>query len=127
MPRSTNAPASRERRRKYLKRAKGFVGGRRKLYRMARETVQRSLAYAYRDRKAKKRVFRRLWIHRLNAACRQNGLSYSQFMKGLKKARVELDRKALAELAERSRETFQKLAEIAKQHLKDGSAKAVAE
>ncbi|MBI4431516.1 MAG: 50S ribosomal protein L20 [Candidatus Omnitrophica bacterium] len=118
MPRSTNAPASRRRRKKVLKRAKGFVGGRRKLYRTAQETVNRSFVYAYRDRKAKKRNFRRLWIVRLNAACRQNGISYSRFMKGLKQARVELDRKVLAELAVRSASTFAKLVEIAKEHLR---------
>ena len=118
MPRSTNAPASKKRRRRLFKRAKGFVGGRRRLYRTARETVNRALVYAHRDRRAKKRNFRRLWIVRLNAACRQNNISYSRFIKGLKQARVELDRKVLAELAVRSTSTFARLVEIAKEHLR---------
>src|SRR3990167_3765238 len=114
MPRATNAPASRERRRRVLKRAKGFVGGRGRLYRTAQETVNRAMQYAYRDRRVKKRTFRRLWIARLNAACRKNGISYSQFIRGLKKARIELDRRVLAEVAVRSTETFSKLTGIAK-------------
>ncbi len=126
MPRSTNSPASRRRRKKVLSRAKGFVGGRRKLYRTAKETVNRALAYAYRDRKVKKRNFRRLWIVRLNAACRLNGISYSRFMKGLKQARVELDRKVLADLAARSGTTFTKLVEIAKEHLREHDEKTAA-
>lgn len=122
MPRSTNAPASRNRRRKVLKRARGFVGGRHRLYRTAVESVHRAMAYSYRDRKRKKRDFRRLWINRLNTACRKNGISYSRFIAGLKKARVELDRKVLADLAANSATTFAKLIEIAKDHLHESSA-----
>jgi large subunit ribosomal protein L20 len=90
---------SRRRRKKVLKLAKGFRGGRSKLYRTAAGTVDRALRYAYRDRKVRKREFRRLWIVRINAAARMNGLSYSRFMHGLQSAGVELDRKVLAELA----------------------------
>lgn len=112
MPRATNNPASRERRRKVLKRAKGFVGGRRKLYRTAKETVMRAMAYATRDRKVRKRDFRRLWTVRINAACRLNGLKYSQFIAGLKAANIELDRKSLAELAVRDAEAFKQICDI---------------
>ena len=114
MPRSTNAPASRKRRKKVLKRAKGFVGGRRKLFRTANETVQKGLAYATRDRKQRKRQFRRLWTSRINAACRLNGMSYSRFIAALKKAQVELDRKALSEIAATDAEAFQKIVELVK-------------
>lgn len=114
MPRSVNNPASRRRRKKVLKRAKGFWGGRRKLIRTAKETVMRAMAFATRDRKQRKRQFRRLWTTRINAACRLNGLSYSRLIAGLKKAKVALDRKSLAEIAVRDQEAFQKIAEIAK-------------
>jgi large subunit ribosomal protein L20 len=106
MPRATNNPASRRRRKRILKQAKGFVGGRRKLYRTARETVEKSLQYAYRDRRTRKRDFRRLWIVRINAAAREHGLSYSQFMHGLDVAGVRIDRRILADLAVRDREAF---------------------
>ena len=114
MPRSTNAPASRKRRKKVLKRAKGFVGGRRKLIRTATETVRRAMAFATRDRKVKKREFRRLWQTRIGARCRQYGISYSAFMAGLKKANVALDRKSLAEIAVRDADAFKQLTELAK-------------
>ena len=114
MPRATNNPASRRRRKRVLKQAKGFVGGRRKLYRTARETVEKSLQYAYRDRKARKRDFRRLWIVRINAAAREHGLSYSQFMHGLKSAGIDIDRKILADLAVRDREAFAELVTAAR-------------
>ncbi len=114
MTRATNNVAAHRRKKKVLKQAKGYFGGRSKLYRTAKETVQRSLAYAYRDRKAKKRDFRRLWIIRINAAARLFGLSYSLFMQGLKKAGVILDRKNLAEIAAGDLNTFGKLAEMAK-------------
>ena len=114
MPRATNNPAARRRRKKVLKAARGYYGGRSKLYRTAREAVQRGLAYAYRDRRARKRDFRRLWIVRINAAARLSGLSYSLFINGLKKAGVALDRKILADLAVRDQVTFAKLAELAK-------------
>jgi len=114
MPRATNNPASRRRRKRVLKQAKGFVGGRRKLYRTARETVEKSLQYAYRDRKARKRDFRRLWIVRINAAAREHGLSYSQFMHGLKTAGIDIDRRILADLAVRDREAFAELVTAAR-------------
>lgn len=114
MPRATNNPAAKHRRKKYLKRAKGFVGGRGNQYVMARETVDRALAYAYRDRRNRKRDFRRLWITRINAAARINGLSYSHFINGLKKAEIEIDRKMLADLAVHDAPAFAKLAEAAK-------------
>jgi large subunit ribosomal protein L20 len=100
-----------------MKMAKGYVGGRGRLYRSARETVERSLAFAYRDRRVKKRTFRGLWITRIGAAAKMNGLSYSQLMKGLKQAGVELDRKMLAELAVADLPAFGRLAECAKSHL----------
>ena len=114
MPRATNNPAAKARRKKYLKRAKGFVGGKSNQYVAARETVDRALAYAYRDRRNKKRDFRRLWITRINAAARLNGLSYSHFINGLKKAEVEIDRKMLADLAVHDAPAFSKLADAAK-------------
>ncbi len=114
MPRATNNPAAKHRRKKYLKRAKGFVGGRGNQYVMARETVDRALAYAYRDRRNKKRDFRRLWITRINAAARLNGLSYSHFINGLKRAEIEIDRKMLADIAVHDAQAFATLAEAAK-------------
>ena len=113
MPRAKGGPKTRQRRKKVLKKAKGYVGGRRKLYRTAAETVLRAGAFAYRGRKQKKRRARALWIVRINAACRQAGLSYSVFMAGLKKAGIALDRKILAELAVHDAPAFAKLAETA--------------
>src|SRR5216117_368047 len=101
MPRAKGGPKTRRRRKKILKQAKGYVGGRRKLYRTAAETVLRAGAFAYRGRKQKKRRARALWIVRINAACRQVGLSYSRFMAALKRAGILLDRKVLAELGAR--------------------------
>ena len=114
MPRATNNPAAKARRKKYLKRAKGFVASKSKTYRQAREAVDRALSYAYRDRRNKKREFRRLWITRINAAARLNGLSYSHFMNGLKLAEIEVDRKMLADLAVTDASAFSKLADAAK-------------
>ncbi len=114
MPRATNTPASKKRRKKFFKRAKGFFSGRRKLYRTAKETVQRAMAFATRDRKQRKRQFRRLWTIRINAACREQGLTYSRFIAGLKKAKINLDRKSLADIAVRDREGFKKLVTLAK-------------
>jgi len=99
MPRVKRGTKARSRRKKILKLAKGNVGGRRKQYRQARETVEKGLTYAYRDRKARKRSFRSLWIIRLNAAAREHGLSYSQFIHGLKLEGIEMDRKVLSDLA----------------------------
>ena len=114
MPRVTNVPATRKRRKKWLRRAKGFFGGRRRLYRTARETVQRALRFATAHRRLKKRQFRSLWMIRINAACRTEGISYSRFISGLKKAKIELDRKSLADLAVREGDGFKKLVAIAK-------------
>ena len=114
MPRAKGGAKTRQRRKKILKKAKGYFGGRRKLYRTAAETVLRAGAFAYRGRKQKKRLARSLWIVRINAACRIAGLSYSVFMSGLKKAGVTLDRKVLAELAVADPQAFAKLAETAK-------------
>ena len=99
MPRSVNAVASRRRRKKILNLAKGYWGSRSKVYTIAKNTVEKGLQYAYRDRKTKKREFRALWIQRINAAARHNGLSYSQLMGKLNKSGIELNRKVLADLA----------------------------
>lgn len=114
MPRATNNVAARRRRKKIFKKAKGNFGGRSKLWRTAKETVQKGLTYAYRDRRNKKRDFRRLWITRISAGCRIAGVGYSAFMHGLKKAGIDLDRKMLADLAVSDKATFTKLTEIAK-------------
>jgi large subunit ribosomal protein L20 len=108
---------ARRRRKKVLKLAKGFRGGRRKLFRTASDAVARALMYSYRDRRARKRDFRQLWIARINAAARQNDLSYSKFIHGLKRANVELDRKVLAELAVSDPAGFKKVANLAAQQL----------
>ncbi|HIC6767165.1 TPA: 50S ribosomal protein L20 [Campylobacter jejuni] len=107
----------RRRHKKVLKLARGFYSGRRKHFRKAKEQLERSLVYAYRDRRRKKRDFRRLWIVRINAACRLNDLSYSRFINGLKKAGIELDRKILADLAMNDAAAFAKIAEAAKKAL----------
>ncbi|PPK84113.1 LSU ribosomal protein L20P [Neolewinella xylanilytica] len=99
MPRSVNAVASRARRKRILKAAKGYFGARSKVYTVAKNAVDKGMAYAYRDRRNKKRVFRRLWIARINAAARQNGTTYSRLMHGLNTAGVGLNRKVLADLA----------------------------
>jgi len=96
----------RRRHKKILKLAKGFYSGRRKHFRKAKEQIERSLVYAFRDRKQKKREFRKLWIIRINAACRLNDMSYSKFMNGVKKANIELDRKILADMAMNEPATF---------------------
>ncbi|TGK04843.1 50S ribosomal protein L20 [Leptospira semungkisensis] len=111
MPRATNGTIHKNRRKKILKTAKGFRGARSKLYRTAKSAVMKAGQWGYRDRKAKKRDFRKLWIIRINAAAREAGLSYSQFIHGLKKANISLDRKALAELAFNDKETFNALVE----------------
>ena len=114
MPRAKGGPKTRRRHKKLLKLTKGYWGQRKNVYRRAKETLERALVYAYRDRRQKKRDFRRLWQVRINAAARLHGLSYSKFMGGLKKAGIALDRKVLANLAITEPETFAKLAEIAK-------------
>ena len=114
MSRSVNGTVSRQRRKKVLKMAKGYRGARSRAFRKAREAVEHGLSYAYRDRRARKRTFRRLWIARINAAVRAEGMTYSQFMDGLRKARVELDRKVLSDLAIRDAEAFKSLIETAR-------------
>lgn len=118
MPRATNAPAYNKRRKKMLKQAKGFFGNKSRLYRYAKEAVAHSLQYAYRDRRAKKRTWRALWIIRINAACRAEGMSYSRFTEGLKAAEVVLDRKVLADIAVQDAIAFKSLVEKAKEALK---------
>lgn len=115
MPRAKNSVASRKRRKKVLKLAKGYRGGNSKLIRTAKNRVAKALSYAYRDRKARKRAFRSLWIVRINAAVRQHGLTYATFMYGLKKADIDLDRKVLADLAVHDPEGFAKLVTIVKE------------
>src|SRR5690606_38727798 len=124
MPRATNNPASRRRRKKVLKLAKGYYSGRRKLFQNANETVKRALAYAFRDRKAKKREFRKLWIARINASSRAADLPYSRFMAGLRIAGVEVDRKILADLAVTDPASFLKYVDIAKAALSKETAAA---
>lgn len=114
MPRVKRGTKARNRRKKIMKLAKGNVGGRRKLYRQARETVEKGLTYAYRDRRVRKREFRSLWIVRINAAVRPHGLSYSRFIDGLKRAGIEMDRKVLADLAVRDADAFGQIADKAK-------------
>lgn len=114
MPKAKTVPAGRRRRKKFLKRAKGFVGGRRKLYRTARETVQRALMFATRDRRDTKSVIRKLWITRISASAADNGITYSRLIGGLKKAKVTLDRKIMADLAVNDKKAFVELVKIAK-------------
>jgi large subunit ribosomal protein L20 len=115
MARVTRGFKARRRRNKVLKLAKGFRGGRHRLYRTATEAVDRALSYAYRDRRNKKRDFRRLWITRISAAAKQNGTSYSKLMGGLKKAGVEMDRKVLSNMAILDPNAFSKVVELAVQ------------
>ena len=117
MPRAKTVPAGRRRRRKTMKAVKGFRGGRHRLYRTARETLMRSLQYAYRDRRRKKRDFRELWISRINAAARVNGIGYGRLMDGLQKAGVAIDRRILADLAVNDEAAFQEIVNKAKQAL----------
>ncbi len=113
MPRVTRGFKARRRRNRVLKQARGYRGGRHRLFRTATEAVDRALVYAYRDRRTKKRDFRRLWIARINAGAHMNDISYSQLMGGLKKAGVELDRKVLAHMAIIDPAAFSKVASIA--------------
>lgn len=106
MPRSVNSVASRKRRKKIMKLAKGYFGARSKVYTVAKNAVEKGLQYSYRDRKNKKRIFRRLWIARINAAARQNGISYSKLIHKLSQNEVQLNRKVLADLAMNHPETF---------------------
>ncbi len=117
MPRVRRGTKRHNKRRKVLKQAKGYYGTRSKAYRIAKQAVDRALAFSYRDRRQRKRQFRRLWIARINAAARIHGLSYSRFMDGLNKAGSQLDRKVLADLAVREPEAFAQLAETAREAL----------
>ena len=123
MPRVRRGTKRHDKRRKVLKQTKGYYGARSKAYRIAKQAVDRALAFSYRDRRQRKRQFRRLWIARINAAARLSGMSYSRFMDGLKKSGSQLDRKMLADLAVREPETFAKLAETAREAL-EGTAPA---
>ena len=114
MPRVKTGTIRRARHKKILKLAKGFYSGRRKHFRKAKEQVERSLVYAFRDRRQKKRDFRKLWIVRINAACRLNDISYSRFMNGMKKAGITLDRKILADMAMNDYPSFQSVVASAK-------------
>ena len=109
MPRSANSVASRKRRKKILKKAKGYFGRRKNVYTVAKNAVEKGLTYAYRDRKTKKRVFRSLWITRINAAARQHGLSYSELIHKLKENKVDINRKVLADMAMNDSDKFSNL------------------
>ena len=109
MPRSANSVASRKRRKKILKKAKGYFGRRKNVYTVAKNAVEKGLTYAYRDRKTKKRVFRSLWITRINAAARQHGLSYSELINKLKIKGIEINRKVLADIAMNDYERFSQI------------------
>jgi large subunit ribosomal protein L20 len=113
MPKTKNTVATRQRRKKVLKMARGYRGPKSKCYRPANEQVMHSLQYAYRDRRARKGDFRKLWISRINAAAREHGMSYSKFIGGLKSAGVEVDRKILSDIAINDPETFGRLVEVA--------------
>ena len=114
MPRVKSTPVTKNRRKKIIKLAKGYYGSKHTLYKVANQQVMKSLMYAYRDRRNKKRDFRRLWITRINAAARMNGLSYSRLMHGLKLAEIEVNRKMLADLAVTDTQAFTQLADLAK-------------
>lgn len=115
MPRATNAVARRRRRKKTLAQAKGYYGRKHSSYRFANEQLMRSGNYAYRDRRNRKRDFRRLWITRINAAARQHQLSYSEFMHGIQRAGIEVNRKMLADIAVRDPEAFRRFAELSRE------------
>lgn len=117
MPRVKHSVATKRRKKKLLKQARGYWGAKSRLYRTAQEAVDRAQAYAYRDRRTRKRDFRRLWIARINAAVRVHGLSYSQFIHGLSKAQIEINRKVLADLAVTDSDAFAAIAQQAKANL----------
>ena len=114
MPRARNAPATRKRRKKVLKKAKGYFGNKSRLFRYAKDAVERAEKFAYRDRRKKKSEFRKLWIVRINAACRAEGMRYGQFINGLNKAGIQLNRKVLSELAIHEPDAFKELVGKAK-------------
>ena len=123
MPRVKGGYTTRRRHKKVLKLAKGYVGSKHTIYKTAHEQVMRSMAYAFRDRKARKRDFRRLWIQRINAACKLNGISYSRFIYGLAQKDVEVNRKMLADLAVQNPEAFAELVKVANEGIKKPKAK----
>ncbi len=122
MPRVKRGPRRAQRRKKILKQAKGFYGRKSKAHRVAKEAVDRSLSFAYRDRRQKKRNFRALWIVRINAAARLNGISYNRLIEGLKKSGSEINRKMLADLAVKDPQAFGQIAETAKKALEASAA-----
>jgi len=124
MPRATNAPASRERRKRVVDKARGFRGRRSKLFRYAKNAVMKAEYWSYRDRKTRKRNFRYLWIARINAAARANGLTYSRFMEGLTAAGITLDRKVLADMAVTDEAAFKSILDTVQKALKDKAGKA---
>ena len=124
MPRATNAPASRERRKRMLDKAKGFRGRRSKLFRYAKNAVMKAEYWSYRDRKTRKRMFRHLWVQRINAAARAHGITYSRFAEGLKAAGIELDRKVLSEIAISDEAAFKTIVEKVVKALEDKAKKA---
>ena len=126
MPRATNAPASRKRRKRTIQKAKGYRGFRSKNFRYAKDAVRKALFYNYRDRKVRKRTFRNLWIQRINAATRAHGLSYSRFIEGIKAAGIELDRKVLADLAVTDEAAVEALIATAKDALEKKASQAKA-
>ncbi len=117
MPRVKNSPSTRARRKKWIKRSKGYFGKKKNCYKVSHQAVMKSFQYAYRDRKKKKGEFRRLWIVRINAAVREHDMSYSQFIHGLKKAGVEINRKVLAYMAAEDPKSFEKLVSVSKEAL----------
>lgn len=126
MPRATNSPASRKRRKRVLLRAKGFRGFRSKLFRYAKDAVRKAQQYEYRDRKKRKGQFRRLWTQRINAAVRNQGITYSRFIEGLKAAGIEADRKILSDLAITDAPAFSTIVALSKKALEDKNSKAAA-
>ncbi|MBP84571.1 MAG: 50S ribosomal protein L20 [Verrucomicrobiales bacterium] len=124
MPRATNAPASRKRRKRILKKAKGFRGSRSKLYRTAKDSVTKAQQWAYRDRKNRKRTFRRLWISRISAGAKINGMNYSRLMEGFSAAGIELDRKVLSDLAIHDEAAFAALVAKSKAALEEKAKQA---
>ena len=126
MPRATNAPASRERRKRVVDKARGFRGRRSKLFRYAKNAVMKAEYWSYRDRKTRKRNFRYLWIARINAAARANGITYSRFMEGLTAAGITLDRKILADLVITDEAAFKAILDTVTKALKDKAAEAAA-
>ena len=117
MPKTRNAPATRKRKKRLLKKTKGYFGNKSRLFRYAKDALWRARQFAYRDRRKKKTEFRQLWIVRINAACRAEGMAYSRFIEGLKAANIDMDRKALSELAIHDEEAFKALINLSKEAL----------